>query len=375
MRIAHVISSPSGIGGAERVMLELTSEGARQGWNQVVLHPFAAPGEESLARLCPPMTYRPRSCAHWRELPALRSWLASQLADFAPEIVHVHLFHALALVASVPRPTRAKLLLTHHHGSRYVDERQRTREAIDRVCGRRFDAVVGVSDATRRLLVGRYRYRAEKVHTIVNGWSGSPIPKHGSSTGTVICVANFRAQKGHDVLLDAFSSVARKVPESQLLLVGDGPLRPELEQQAIRLGIRRQVDFKGHVADVWPLLAESDVFALASHYEPLGLAALEAMAAGLPVVATRVGGLGELIEPGVTGVLVEPNDPHALAGALSGLLTSEVERFRMGSAAEARAATRRADAMVESYLGLYRELTSELRTDRNVRGGRRFWPS
>jgi glycosyltransferase involved in cell wall biosynthesis len=273
--------------------------------------------------------------------------------DFAPDTIHVHLFHALALVASLPRPIGARLILTHHHGSRYVDERQRGREIIDRTCGRRFDAVVAVSEATRRLLLERYRYPVERVHTIVNGWSGTPLPKKKITAQRVICVANFRAQKGHDVLLEAFSQVALKVPEAELVLVGDGPLRPKLERQANRLGLGGQVRFEGPVRDVWPLLSESEVFALASRYEPLGLAVLEAMAAGLPVVTTAVGGLVDLVEDGVTGYTVSADHPGELADRIIQLLEAGHLHAEMSAAASERASHHKADDMVERYLELY----------------------
>lgn len=362
MRIAHVISSPSGIGGAERVMLDLVQEGTERGWAQRVLHPFVAPDARELRELSPPTTYRALSGTRLRDVPRLWTWTNRELRGFRPEIVHVHLFHALVLVASLPRPSGAKLVLTHHHGSRYIDQPQPARELLDRVCGRRYDAVVAVSDSTRALLADHYRYPDSKLWTIPNGWSGAPRPRTGPLDHRIVCVANLRRQKGHDVLLRAFAQVVRELTDAQLSLIGDGPLRDELQELAKRLGIAQQVHFQGSVDDVWPYLADADVFALASHYEPLGIAVLEAMAAGLPVVATRVGGLVGLIEPDVTGSLVQPDDPGALASSLVSLLSSPQTLDAMGAAARARASEHRAERMAAGYFELYDRLLQSRRT-------------
>jgi glycosyltransferase involved in cell wall biosynthesis len=231
------------------------------------------------------------------------------------------------------------------------------REWVDRLVGRRYDAVVAVSEATRRLLADRYGYPERKLWTIPNGWFGDPRPRNPSSGHRIICVANFRPQKGHDVLLAAFAKVLDSVPDAELVLVGEGPLRSDLEDESRRLHIAERVQFAGLVPDVWRHLASADVFALASRYEPLGMAALEAMAAGLPVVATDVGGLTDLVEPRVTGELVEPNDPLALSARLVALLNAPTAMTAMGAAGREQAAAHRGERMTEQYLDLYSHLT------------------
>jgi glycosyltransferase involved in cell wall biosynthesis len=157
-------------------------------------------------------------------------------------------------------------------------------------------------------------------------------------------------------LLTAFKVVVERVPDAELLLVGDGPLRTQLERQTQDLGLTERVHFKGQVADIWPLLAGADVFALSSRYEPLGLAALEAMAAGLPVVASRVDGLAALVEPGVTGQLVTCGDSLELADRLVDLLTSPATIAAMSRASQSRAKEYRADRMADGYARLYESL-------------------
>jgi glycosyltransferase involved in cell wall biosynthesis len=356
MRVAHVISSPAGIGGAERVLAELVQAGHSHGAKQLVLNPFASADHAHLASLLSPCTYQSYVCSRWEKLPHARSWLARELNEFRPTVVHAHLFHAVALAATLRFPTSVSRLLTHHHGDAFVHEQRPLRERVDRACCSRYDAVVAVSEDTRNFLIDRYQCSEDRLYTIPNGWSGKPKPRAPGQGRKVICVANFRRQKGHDVLLTAFADVARKLPDAQLILVGDGPLRQTVNEQTQALRLTSRVRFEGEVSDVWSLLAEADVFALPSHFEPLGLAALEAMAAGLPIVATRVGGLHELVRPGVNGMLVSPGDSGGLARAITEVLSSRPLAEKLGRASRALAAARRSDRMTSSYMALYQEL-------------------
>jgi len=162
------------------------------------------------------------------------------------------------------------------------------------------------------------------------------VPATGGHAGApvVICVAGFRAEKDHATLLRAFRAVVDGRP-AVLRLVGDGPERPAAEALAAELGLEESVEFLGNRTDVDRLLADADVFVLASYaVENLPFAVLEAMAAGLPVVATDVGALAELVRDGVTGALVPPRDAAALARALTAVL-ADPDRATLGLAGRA----------------------------------------
>lgn len=357
-RVAHVISTPSGVGGAERVLASLVRAAGRRGWEPIVINPFASdPANSELAELCRPAPYLGRHCARPHQLPALWVWLSRRLAAVRPDIVHAHLFHASVAVASLPPGLWRSALLTHHHGDHLVYLKLRLRASLDRRAGRRYDRVVAISEATRRFLTDEYAYPEDRLSLIRNGWDGQPRPHVGGDTHpTVICVANLRRQKGHLTLVRAFAQVRHRLPEARLVLVGDGELRSELELEISRLGLGDSVRLTGPVADVWEELARADVFALASLYEPLGVAVIEAMAAGLPVVATAVGGVPELVEPERTGRLVSPGDAAALADAVTELLSSPELRALMRAAARAAAARMHGDVMTDQYLALYESL-------------------
>jgi glycosyltransferase involved in cell wall biosynthesis len=356
-RIAHVISTPAGVGGAERVVAALADAGARRGWEQIVLNPFARDPEKSkLASLCASATYAGHPCSGWAQVPGTRRWLKKALQEVSPAIVHAHLFHALVAVASIRLSAGPPYVATHHHGDHFSYQGRRSYELIDRYAGARFDRVVVASEWVREFLFARYHYPPDKVVRIPNGWSGHPLPRNEAAQPTIVCVANFRPQKGHETLLEAFSRVRARVPDARLVLVGGGVLEQSTQAHASRLGLQQAVEFVGAVPDVWPYLSEAHVFALASLYEPQGVAVIEAMAAGLPVVASAVGGIRETVQPGRTGELVPSGDAQALADQLVRLLSSPALREEMGSAARRSAADLKMDVTTERYLGLYEEL-------------------
>ena len=330
---------------------------AGQGWSQTVLNPFALdPADPRTSEFYAPADYEGHACTSWRTLPGLRRWLAYRLHALRPDIVHAHLHHASVLIASIRRPPGARLVLSHQHGDHFRAIGAPRRELLDRLAGRRFDHVVGCSRYVERCLVERYHYPPAHVSCVLNGWAGQPIARSGIAGRTVVCVAQLRSQKNHRVLIDAVARVRATVPGVRLQLIGDGPERRALEAHVRALELNGTVEFVGHVADVWPLLARARVFALASEHEPLGIAALEAMAAGVPAVATRVGGLPEIVEEGVTGFLVAPGDSSEMAARLELLLTDDGLASRMGAEAECLAERHRAEHMVKGYARVYEQV-------------------
>lgn len=369
LRIAHVVSTPSGIGGAEKVIGALVERGRDNGWDQTVIHPFAEdPGESALASLVAGATYRARPLHGYAGLPLLRSWVRRRIADADPHIVHTHLFHALVLVGSLRKASHRRWILTHHHGDLLHQSGRRRDEFLDRVMGRRFPEIVAVSEAVRGFLVEHYGFPASQIDVIRNGWEGKPIadPKKADRP-TIVTVGNLRVEKGQSVLLLAFADVVKEIPAARLQVIGSGPLVSELQSLSDGLGLGPSVDFMGSVADVWPYLGAAHVFAFPSLLEPLGMAVQEAMAAGLPVVASGVGGITELIEDRVTGVLVPPGDAVALASTLIELLRSQELRNELGHRARDAAASMTLESTIDRYESLYR--MGPRRPDRLTRPG------
>jgi L-malate glycosyltransferase len=360
-RVAYVTST-RGIAGAEEMLVALVAGGQARGWEQTVLNPFGNAGSTPLAERCAPIPFETRECSNPLGLLRLRSWLAQRLADLQPDIVHVSLFQATVLTASLPRGGERRLL-THVYGDGLGQlALPRIRRRLDRWACARYDHISAISDAVADFLArshpGRPPHPVERIRL---GWSGDPHPRQSADgrPPTVVCVAALRPEKGHDTLLAAFAAVLEVIPEARLVLVGDGPERPAIEATIAAAGMRASVVLRGRVEEIWPHLADADVFALASPAEALGIAIMEAMAAGLPVVATDVGGIPELVTPGVTGELFGVRDHPELARRLIELLQSPERRAAMSAAALAKAATMRMERSVEQYFRLYDRLLAD----------------
>jgi L-malate glycosyltransferase len=171
------------------------------------------------------------------------------------------------------------------------------------------------------------------------------------------CVASYSPVKRHVDLIAALAQVRRENPHVHLLLIGDGPLRGEIQSQIAQLRLEKNVHLLGARADVDKVLPALDGFALASSSEGLSNAILEAQACALPVVATAVGGNPDLVRAGQNGWLVPRQDPQALAAALNEMVRAPEQARQFGANARARAQSEHSlDAMAASYEQLYREL-------------------
>ena len=202
----------------------------------------------------------------------------------------------------------------------------------------RSDAIVANSEAFREDFLALFPELRGKTTFIHNGVDWDELHPEDLSLAPqrvpyVLCVAAHNEKKALDVLLQAFAKVVRSDDEVQLVLVGDGPLRAELEKLATDQQIGERVIFAGALErpEVVKRLHGCRVFVLPSRSEPFGIAIVEAMACGKPVVGSRTGGIPEIIEDGREGLLVEPDDPDALAGAIQRLLGDAGLRADLGS--------------------------------------------
>ena len=207
---------------------------------------------------------------------------------------------------------------------------------------------------------------ADRVTVIPNGIDLALFPsraRRDAPRRVVSTVANLRPEKGHDVLLRAAATVLQRLPDVRFRIIGDGPTRPALIDLASRLGIASSIEFLGHREDVAALLAETDVYAFPSRTEAFPNGLIEAMAAGLPVVTSAVGGMLELVEDGRNGLLVPPDDDSALASRIITLLTDAATARQLGEAARATIESRYSfDRMIASFEQLYMSELTRRRT-------------
>ena len=227
----------------------------------------------------------------------------------------------------------------------------------------RNDHVFTVSDQARRSILAPLR--GAHVETLLHGLVPAAAVDRAAARAelglapdapVVGTIAGFRPEKAHRDLLAAAALVRARVRGVRFVLVGDGPLEDALRTQARELGIEDTVVFAGYRARAGRLAGAFDVFALASHHEGLPIALLEAMAGGVPIVATAVGGVPEAVRDGREGLLVAPRRPPALADALVALLDDPARRAALGAAARARAADFDLEAAVRRMESVYAEL-------------------
>ncbi|MGH8579827.1 MAG: glycosyltransferase [Gammaproteobacteria bacterium] len=220
---------------------------------------------------------------------------------------------------------------------------------LDRMLASRTAHAVAVSEPVRQFAIARMGFRPEQVSVIHNPVSpriGQPIPraeierlrvKYGFDADTPVigAITRFHRYKGNHVLLEAFAHVRTRMPEARLLLIGDGPERAALEAQAASLGIRNDIIFAGFQLDISGHLELFTVAALPSLEEAFSVALAEAITAGVPVVASRVGSIPEVVSDGIDGFLVPPGQADALAEALLHLLRDVTLRAQFAAGARA----------------------------------------
>ena len=234
-------------------------------------------------------------------------------------------------------------------------DKSRAQIFVQRQAYRAATRVVANSHAARRMLE-QEGVASGSIAVIPNGVDPDSlaVTRRVRPVRTVMTVANLRPEKGHETLLDAAAILVRECPDLRFRLIGAGPCRSAIEARTRALGLGQHVELLGHREDVPALLAEADLFVLPSRSEALPNGVIEAMAAGLPVVASGVGGLLDLIDDGRTGVLVPPGDAGALAAAVRGLVADPARAAALGRAAQQDARERYSfDRMVASFEDLY----------------------
>jgi glycosyltransferase involved in cell wall biosynthesis len=366
MKVLHV-QKVAGIGGSERHLLSLLPSLAGAGVDVRML--IAATGEAD--RFAEELRARDVSVravpAGWHINPALVAALAREVRSFRPDIVHTHLVHAdvhgqLAVAAG----SAVRVSSVHSTPAFYRREPIRTGA---RVAGRYARAVIAISEHVRRFLVEVRLVPAGRIHVVHYGidatrWRLDEPDRRrarrdlGLDPGDVAVgiAARLIPGKGHSLLFEALADARRERPQLRLLVAGRGPLGAELEREAERLA-PGGITFVGFVDDVRAFMNACDVIAFPTEPtlgEGFGLAALEAMASGRPVVATKVASLPEVVASGETGVLVDPGSADELAAALATLAEDSELRKRLGARGHERARTTFSlERMVERTLAVY----------------------
>lgn len=358
-----VLTKTTALGGAERLLINALPYLDRDRFD----YRFAAfDGEGPLAAACHEAGLPIETLGGGAPGPALVRALRRQLVERRIDLVHAHLPIPGALARIATRRSPVRVVYTEHNTQEMYRPASRW---LNRITYGWQDAVVAVSERVGRSAARSIGRRARaRTEVVPNGIDPAaldaaaalpPAPPPTAAPGSVrvLVPATLARRKGQDVLLAALARLASRgeAVGIDLWLAGDGETRTALERQAQRLGASGRVRFLGRRRDVFPLMRVADLVVLPSRYEGHPLALLEAMALGRPCLATRVGGVPEIVCEERTGLLVPPEDPEALATALGRLCRDPGLRASLGAAAardvRARFHVRSTVAAVES---LYR---------------------
>ena len=365
-RVLHLINTFS-VGGVEMHLLSLVQRLPRDRYDVTVAY-FREEAQEARSlvpdfqRLGVPVV--DLGMPHWRDVWALAR-LRKVLKRGRFHLVHTHLFRADVFGPPLARMAGVPAVVTSVHNTERFFKNPAVRLAL-RLANRHVDRVVAISQAVKASLVDDVGLPEDRIQVIHYGIAmdreGQPsrvairdrlgVPQDALVIGTV---GRLSRQKGHRYLLEAFPRVLGRWPDARLLIVGhdDERLRPELQALAQRLGIGERVLLPGYMEGAEAMEA-MDLFALPSLWEGFGLVMLEAMRAGLPVVASRVGSLPEIVEEGETGLLVPPADSEGLASAVLRVLDTPERGRALGARGRERARRHFSlDGMVCETVGLY----------------------
>ncbi|MGL4635496.1 MAG: glycosyltransferase family 4 protein [Beijerinckiaceae bacterium] len=293
----------------------------------------------------------------WRNplrLPAALFALHRIVRHFKPDIIHAHMMTGAVLgrlVRTLPGGGKMRLITTVHN------EWQKTAKVM--ILG---DRVIAVSAAVSAQMAAR-GIPARKLSIVRNGATGSVRRTKARVEGdtvlrrpAILTVCGLYERKGVRALIDAFASLAERRPSAMLYIAGDGPDAQAFRSHASATPFADRIHFLGFQPRPHLLMAQADIFVLASRSEPFGLVLAEAREAKAAIVGTNVGGIPEVLEDGAAGILVPPNDPAALALALTRLLDDPAEQAMWSERASANLGWLSVRRMAEETLNIYREV-------------------
>lgn len=323
IKILYVITS-LGIGGAERLLLSYLKLLDHKKYDFHVIALWEKPNDllQEISKYCDVTILQIQS----RFTPLVVFQLAKLIKLQNPDIIHSHLFQARFYTSIAHLISRRGILITHKHNN--VNPRKHNifilLEMISILSGKK---VIAISNSVKRSLNKFELIPSKKIFVLYNGIDYDKFFKIAESNKiskekpiVIGTVCRLETQKGISYLLLAMRIILTKFPSVQLEIVGDGSLLHELQSLTKDLGISNSVKFFGKFADVIPFYKKMHIFVLPSLYEGFGIVLLEAMAAGIPVIATNVDGIKEVVIDGESGILIPARNPEAIADAVLKLI-------------------------------------------------------
>ena len=358
VRLLLVVDSLE-VGGAERQVVDLAVALRRKGYVVTVACSVAGGLSGALEEADIPVRPLLRRLAK-RRLSLTYAWRLRQLLRRERfDLVHAHIYASVAAAAIATLGMDVPLVITEHTEASWQTWRARW---VSRWVYRRVERIIAVSTPIRRRLIERDGVHPDLITIVPNAVVSSSVPHTDASLPAELrerplvgVVARLQPEKGVASFLKAAARVALRFPEANFVVAGDGPLRRELVAMVESLNLKKRVHFLGFRSDASALMRSLDVLAVPSLTEGSPLVTLEAMAAGVPVVASAVGGIPDQIRHDKEGLLVPPGDTGALGDALLALLRDPARARRLGEAGRRRAASTFSHAtMVRQIEDVYR---------------------
>ncbi|MCD4775407.1 MAG: glycosyltransferase family 4 protein [Candidatus Aegiribacteria sp.] len=361
MKIFQIINGLQ-TGGAEKLVMDLhrgylncgedstviSLEGSNSGWS-----------EEGLYSLGLSSPYDPRAVTRLTAVTGKTGMISA-------DIIHSHLFPTQFYTAVFKKISHTDCMyITTEHSTRNRRRGTLAGRLIDRWQYSVYDRIFCVSRGAEEELCGWIPELVNRTEVIYNGidlnrFCGPGISRRAPPF-TIVSIGSLREKKNYTKAIEAFSILRERVSfDIRYVIAGEGVLVDVLKEQVKGLGLESNVKFLGHVEDVVGLLNDSDIFFMPSSSEGFGIAAVEAMASGLPVVASDIPGIGEIVgKDERCGLLVSPESPDQMADALQYLLKNRDHAYKMGSGGLVRAADFSIERTVEEHLLAYRDVLNE----------------
>lgn len=367
MHVLYVVTRGDAIGGASMHVLQLATAVKQAGCGVTVVFGGVDGKIVSMCKdagletkVVPQLV---RSLQPWHDLKALFA-LRGIIKRLKPDVVHLHSSKASLLGRIAAWLCKVPAVVTVH-GWPFVHPQSKMSKAVYFFLERSMVAFtakfIAVSTVDYEVALQKLKVQPQKIELIHNGvendLSFTPVKSDTiKKECSIISVARFETQKDHRTLLLALQQI-NHMPW-HLKLVGSGPLLIEIKQLAGQLDMSDKVEFLGERSDVAELLTQADLFVLLSHWESLPISIIEAMRAGLPVIASNVGGITELVEDGISGLVVSVGSISEAANALCALISNSSIRQSMSEASHQRFLNHfTADLMLNKTLGCYHQVT------------------
>ena len=287
-------------------------------------------------------------------VPKLRKIMCQE----KPDVVHTHL-DVIKYAVAAAKLSGIKRCVHTVHNVAHEEAEGRLQKIINTIYFKLgWSVPVALSPEVRNTIFSFYGLQENRVPMIFNGVDlRKCLPKTDyslSEPAVLLHIGRFNEQKNHKGLLEAFSRIIKSHPNCCLQLIGDGDLQEEMKTYAKTLGIQEKISFLGSQTDVYPFLREADIFLLPSKFEGMPMTIIEAMGTGLPIVASAVGGVPDMLEDYTSGVLI-PCEPEAIAQAVLELLNQESLRKKLGTAARENSVAFGAEHMARCYCEIYNQ--------------------